>query len=662
MDQIRSVIKSFGQPGTLLSKAVLKEGRNKTVQTVSNHRSFPDTLFLERETQMNMLDSMLFGERNAKLKRNILVVLASWGMGKSAFVDEYCQRRIRAFEEGQSSLFPVAITFNSNAIGKHVKNDRDYGYEVGTDLAARLLMSYFLSNPSEEMLQSIYGALHNLGFVILESTSVIECITEDLREQYGVQEPKILIACDDLEKSLNAARVVAHLCTVLFNDDEVECFFTAATLNPFVREYDRFKMIVPLSLLSFDASVKLVQSFVAGHDDDSSYSLKAASKLARLSGGHPRTIQAFEGVVSRAHDLDSSALVQWNDLVFEAVADSAVREMSRAHLTEAQILLMMQKKRPSNDIEFNEVVRGAVESGALCFNTCDTYDFDDVELFTSPLLLRSSLLNLAAQSNSSPLIANLVELLDLVGLRDLKVFWNLNARENKRMDFEDFNLYLDLLRRAYVCSSLGNLRTDCNLLYNLHGRYPSYYQEDCSNLNFNLDAQYEVLNIPCEYGFPSDNSADAASVALVKTMLLDPIARNKVIRVRPSKRGEAGYGHFFILDYDGRRRPLIQLVETILFPDKQSGNDDTAFIGQIVEKLRLSESLAWSKLGVLVEDVVHTFIADRDKVRSIDWKSELAAAGLSHRKVLISDMGDMRSLHGLMASILSSCGFDDQPV
>ena len=55
---------------------------------------FKGSMFMEREAQMKLLDGLLFKAKNATKKRLLIVAVASSGMGKSAFVDEYCRTRL----------------------------------------------------------------------------------------------------------------------------------------------------------------------------------------------------------------------------------------------------------------------------------------------------------------------------------------------------------------------------------------------------------------------------------------------------------------------------------------------------------------------------------------------------------------------------------------
>jgi hypothetical protein len=91
--EVDKIIKKFGKTKTLRS-AVLKVERYKKVAVVCNPQAFPGSMFLERESQMALLDTLLFQPKNPKLKRNLIVTVAASGMGKSALVDEYCRRRL----------------------------------------------------------------------------------------------------------------------------------------------------------------------------------------------------------------------------------------------------------------------------------------------------------------------------------------------------------------------------------------------------------------------------------------------------------------------------------------------------------------------------------------------------------------------------------------
>ena len=108
MERIKEIVKAFEQPGSFLSSAMLKKSRHKEVSKVCKPQYFAGTQFLERDTQMEMLDGLLYRPKNAKQKRNLIVAVASSGMGKSAFVDEYCRR---TSETGLINC--IAISFNT---------------------------------------------------------------------------------------------------------------------------------------------------------------------------------------------------------------------------------------------------------------------------------------------------------------------------------------------------------------------------------------------------------------------------------------------------------------------------------------------------------------------------------------------------------------------
>ena len=150
-------------------------------------------------------------------------------------------------------------------------------------------MSYFAANPSDillpEICKSLLGADLKLGKNIVQVE--IKYIKDDIEINSEVVKPKILIACDEVGKSRDEEGVVQLLCSLIDDDDDLECFFTGLSLNPFSKETSSGRDIkyVPLPLLSFKSSLGLVQSFAAG-----SQSVPVSSKFARLSGGHPRTI------------------------------------------------------------------------------------------------------------------------------------------------------------------------------------------------------------------------------------------------------------------------------------------------------------------------------------------------------------------------------------
>ena len=130
-------------------------------------------------------------------------------------------------------------------------------------------MSYFAANPSGNLLEKIGDSLRDsipkLGKKIIRV--VIEYIKDDIRIHSKVAKPKILIACDEVGKSKDEQEVVQLLLySLIDNDDDLECFFTGLSLDPFLEEISSGRGIqyVPLPLLSFNSSLGLVKSFVAG--------------------------------------------------------------------------------------------------------------------------------------------------------------------------------------------------------------------------------------------------------------------------------------------------------------------------------------------------------------------------------------------------------------
>ena len=367
-------MKNFGNTDSDLSSAILKENCCAEASAVCRPQVFNDSMFLERETQINLLDDLLFKPKNAKGKRNLIVAVASSGMGKSAFVDEYSSRLLNKAKDHQlSNIHPIAITFNTNEFGGSIEGS------TSVDLAARLLMSYYVSNPSSSLLQSIFDILFdNSKFIRVGGTNAgvlkatIESIKDDLRMRSGATKSKILIACDEVGKSDDEKKVVQLLCALIDGDDDLECFFTGLSLSPFLKETasGRFIKFVPLPLLTFTSSLKLVQSFING-----SGSLNVSSKLARLSGGHPRTIQIFDAIVAT----NNWNAIQWTDRMVEIVVDSALSESSNFLLTESEIMLLLRPRTLLTDVERNADLIEALGEGRI-YATISENMYVDLEI------------------------------------------------------------------------------------------------------------------------------------------------------------------------------------------------------------------------------------------------------------------------------------------
>ena len=634
------IVKNFGNVESTLIGASLKKNRDSAVSAVCSPQFFKGSNFMERETQMALLDNLLFNPKNAKEKRNLIVAVAASGMGKSAFVDEYSSRLLNKAKDHQlSNIHPIAITFNTDEFGGSIEGS------TSVDLAARLLMSYYVSNPSKDLLQNIFDILFdNSKFIRVGGTNAgvlkatIESIKDDLRMRSGATKSKILIACDEVGKSRDEKQVVQLLCALIDGDDDLECFFTGLTLNPFSKESSsgRFMKFVPLPLLTFAASLSLVHSFLK-----EPHPFVVSSKLARLSGGHPRTIQIIDSISASP----AMRAMSWtDDKKFEAVVESTILSLPN-RLTEAQIMLLLRPQTLLSDVKTNTELIEALEKGSLYATVLDN---SYVELFTSPMLLRSSLRKLIEEGNRNVLLANLNEMLTLAGLRNWKEFRTFNWQRNGKI-FETFFLCMEMLRRGFQESQLDKREIKIADLY------PSVtYQQNCKSIRYKLVDSYNVMNVTCKSDFPSIDPVDASVVKKVKA-LVDNTDSNDVI-VRPAKENQAAYDFLFILKEFPTNMPFIQLME----PTISAGGPDPKdyFSRRYVEKLQNAESLAWNELGIDVKKIVHTFISMGD-TSDIDWATTFEDAGYWDRRILILDRADVRAFYGPMMNLLFSICFDD---
>lgn len=638
--KVHEIINSFGKSGTHLSRAILKAKRNEDVAAVCVPQSFPGSLFMERETQMKLLDDLLFQPKNSKEKRNLIVTVAASGMGKSAFVDEYCRRRVLHWTQGEKLsgiIHPIAFSYNIDTFGG------PNGGGGPVDVAARLLMSYFVANPSDSLMSDIYYSLQDAKLEVEDVVSVVmECIKEDLRVQSGVAKPKILIACDEVAKNRDEQQIVRLLCSSVDRDDDLECFFTGLSWTPFLGETSSGRDIkyVPLPLLSFKSSLRLVRSFIAG-----SQSAPVSSTFARLSGGHPRTIQAFEMTIERKGWQN----VQWNDSVVETVAESTMALMNYSPLEE-DLMLMLHPRTSLKDIIENRSLIDALGEGRL-YATIDS-DSDSVELLASPLMLRNSLLCQEEPGYYyNKLLDVMKELLTLTGLEDLKEFHRADARQLGKT-FEQFYLRIEMIRRGFQSSELKNQKI--LLVPDLYSSVR--YSQNCDTVRFEVISRHEIEDVACTVDFPSSNPADADAFKRVKS-LIDEIPVVSAI-FRPTKAAQSGYDFFFILKEFSSRTRSIQLIDTS-FSAGGKNRSEEFFIARYLKKIEAAESLAWNELGIDVKTIVHTFVSNGD-TSGVDWKKEFSDKKYSDRRIVILDRADLAIFFGPMLNVLFRCCFDDE--
>ena len=132
-------------------------------------------------------------------------------------------------------------------------------------------------------------------------------------------------------------------------------------------------------------------------------------------------------------------------------------------------MLLLCPRTLLDDIKHNVYLITALGDEGRIYTTIFRSKQYFVELFTSPMLLRSSLLNFEKKKNSNPLIKYLIEMLNLAGLRDLDDFRVDNAQHNGKT-FENFFLQMEMLRRGFLLTQLNEESTvlpQCEVLSEL---------------------------------------------------------------------------------------------------------------------------------------------------------------------------------------------------
>lgn len=150
----------------------------------------------------------------------------------------------------------------------------------------------------------------------------------------------------------DAQRIVQSLCTLINGDDDLRCFFAGSTLDLFSREMiGGLYNYIPIPLLTFTSSLRLVQSFV-GRSNPSEPLRKIATKLVRLSGGHPKTIQLFETVVKE------KSTIEWSDdNMLRTAVDSSFAKLP-LFLSEAEIVLLLRPRFRSTERDLKRALEG----------------------------------------------------------------------------------------------------------------------------------------------------------------------------------------------------------------------------------------------------------------------------------------------------------------
>ena len=607
-------------------KYKIKTNRHKNPTAIVCDPVVFDDIFLERERQFEQVHQNIFTPKDDKKKRSLITTVAASGMGKSAFMDRCAQRYI----QNQSlNIFPVCFSFNTGSFGSLVFGNAQ------SALASRLLMSYFLESLNHDMSVEIEEILiEKLSKVKDKLTFAVECILNDLRYEYNIKSPKLLIGCDEVMKCDISVprRIITALTSLLDHNDDVSLLCTGLTLDPFQEELDSGRTIVhvPIPLLSLEGAETMIKKF----SDP-----VAANRLAFLSGGHPRTIQVMKTVFDENPTIDlriESNFADFVDIVREHLA-------AKYELLENDVIELL---RPSEAIsrEYpNSDLKDALSTGRLYATVAKN---QKLQVFASPLLLRHFL---KTTESEKEVIVYFKELMELFGFKNDTEF-RIKNRDNKEKLFEKVCLVTEKLRRTYLAEELKIIDIFLKHLYKsaafTHGIKSVMVR---NSFDGPIEIGHKTFNFP-HSSIPDGMDKLQKYVHDSSTGLL----------FVPRSSSQIGYDFGFISLNNVTKMPVLQLFEPSFTKIKNNYQTNDEYLEvvkrELVEKVKRkiegARSLPWEKLGLSMDDIVQIFIFYTD-TSHIDWKEELASQlEIDDTRIIILNKKSMDVYFGPMIKLL----------
>lgn len=170
-------------------------------------RNFKD-MTLERDNAVTKARSVLWARKNKDL-RTLNVVIASGGLGKSAFLEKLASDLTTDLTEGNDNIVPVLISFNTRNFGREV-----FASNPPVAIGARMLLSYFIKDPSPVKLELVMKWLGEIcESNIVSSLKFISICTDCiLRDYHGNTPdqplPRLMLGVDKLSLVSNSEELL----------------------------------------------------------------------------------------------------------------------------------------------------------------------------------------------------------------------------------------------------------------------------------------------------------------------------------------------------------------------------------------------------------------------------------------------------------------------
>lgn len=442
--------------------------------------------YKDRNNAFEAVSTLLWEKRSHKGLRNILTTLASTGMGKSRFLDELSKYLYKNESQPGTTIVPVLISFNTYKFGSK-------GHaSPHINVASRMLLSYFITDPNElklamvqNILTSVCGADHHQAIFVAieliledhmkqtmgerEALTIIqsECQAYDRGESFVTKGPRLFLGIDEVAKlgDGSAGEVVSAVARTLDERRFKHRFCaltTALSLSPLKAETDdsgRGASFVALPLLSVTAGVQLLWSVLQEE------SLELVQMLARAVAGHPRSLQnicevykevkcVFEKLHGprRGKKLSTEENHKFANMLLDAAMDKI--DLAKVLSMDELMMALTYPRTTVSDLSEGTGVAAKLSKMISSGKVLATFDgtTDAVNVVLMPLMVRRTLKRSTEDSNavdSNTEILNTI--LGTAGLLSVQQFgrqnWQAALDSDKGKLFEQFHLLSVLLQR-----------------------------------------------------------------------------------------------------------------------------------------------------------------------------------------------------------------------
>lgn len=598
----------------------------------------------ERNSVMQSIIAALYSAPNEKDKRDLNLILATMGLGKSRLVDEITKCLQEKIKTGDSSVpVPITITMNTKEFGPLSSPT----IKAETTIIGRMFMSYFSPNPSADQLRDIEKSVGDVKL-----SEAISTILLDYNSLSPAAASRLLLFADELGRvdRTYAEQIILAVSEQL---DCNPCFSFVGTAlewhpvtNSMVTKSGRDVKFFPAERLSADASMRLVKGTTG-----SSYSSADTAFAAAALGGHPRLLQLFDTTFKS--ETTGGAAPPIGELLEKT--SSNIRKTYILSPTEIGLVLR-NPAVPGSQIVRDDRLREAIASGKVLATFGEPFD-RPITLSVPALVMRRSLESaVGGEDLDIKDISNIRQVMDVSGWRSLQRFaWRnmsghddigqaklVNSREAGKL-FERYHMYAEQAHWGLRHGKLGSVR-------NFY-RFATWGSNSMpmADEQFTYKQPGRIVSLPArsKAWFPDPvfdmDLCNAFGTPTVRAAIDELcFTRSTVV---PQYRYQPAFDYMYGVRLMNERNVVV-VVDTT-FAKANYLRDPNDLRARLQQKVRACRSLNWNSLGLTYkQNVIQVLIcfSEFPSKEQWDWNKEMG--DLNEPNLLILDKEACRLFYG----------------